>query len=48
MNHATWLKNRTSTKALDGKTPFEAVHGEAPNLARLPVLGAHIGALGWL
>ena len=42
VNHATWLKNRTSTKALDGKTPFEAVHGEAPNLTGLPVWGARV------
>ena len=34
VNHATWLKNRTSTKALDGKTPFEAVHGEAPKATK--------------
>jgi len=42
VNHATWLKNRTSTKALKGKTPFEAVHGNAPNLAGLLVWGARV------
>ena len=42
MNHAKWLKNHTSTKALKGKTPFEAVHGNTPNLAGLPVWGASV------
>ncbi|KAF9799678.1 hypothetical protein IEO21_10525 [Rhodonia placenta] len=40
--HVTWLKNRTSMKALGGMTPFEAVTGRAPGLAGLPVWGAKV------
>ena len=42
VNHATWLKNHTLMKALEGRTPFEAVYGKPPNLAGLPVWGARI------
>ncbi|KIM60858.1 hypothetical protein SCLCIDRAFT_123149 [Scleroderma citrinum Foug A] len=42
VNHATWLKNHTSTKVLEGRMPFEAVYGKPPNLAGLPVWGARI------
>ena len=42
VNHVTWLKNRTSTKALEGRMPFKAVYGKPPNLAGLPVWGAQI------
>ena len=42
MSHATWLKNHTSMKALEGKTPFEAVHGNLLNLAGLPIWGARV------
>jgi hypothetical protein len=34
-----WLKNRTSTVAVVSKTPFEAVTGKKPNLAKLPEWG---------
>ena len=30
--HVVWLMNRTSTKAVDGKTPFEAAFGKKPDL----------------
>jgi len=30
--HVVWLMNRTSTKAVEGKTPFEAVFGKKPDL----------------
>jgi Reverse transcriptase (RNA-dependent DNA polymerase)/Integrase core domain/GAG-pre-integrase domain len=30
--HVIWLMNRTSTKAVEGKTPFEAVFEKKPNL----------------
>ena len=36
VKHAVYLKNRTSTKALDGSTPFEIFYGTKPNLAGLP------------
>ena len=35
LRHATWLKNRTATRTLDGKTPFEALYGRPPNLSTL-------------
>lgn len=40
--HAIWLKNHTSTKVLDGRTPFEAVNGRPPMLLSLPVWGCHV------
>ena len=42
IKHAVYLKNRTSTKALDGKTPFEAFHGTRPNLYGLPEFGCKV------
>jgi len=30
--HVVWLMNCTSTKAVDGKTPFEATFGKKPDL----------------
>jgi transposase InsO family protein len=35
LRHAAWLKNRTATRALDGKTPYEAVYGQSPDLSDL-------------
>jgi transposase InsO family protein len=35
LRHATWLKNRTATRMLDGKTPFEALFGAPPDLSGL-------------
>ena len=40
--HAVWLKNRTSTKALDGKTPHEMLTGVKPDLADLREWGSKI------
>ncbi|GBE86172.1 hypothetical protein SCP_0900490 [Sparassis crispa] len=42
MMHATWLKNRTSTRALDGKTPFEVRYGHLPDLGDLHEFGAKV------
>src|SRR5271168_3746305 len=42
INHAVYLKNRTATKALDGKTPYEAFHGTKPNLRGLPEFGSQV------
>lgn len=39
ISHAVWLKNRTSTKALNGKTPFEAKTGQKPDLSKLKEFG---------
>jgi hypothetical protein len=35
LRHATWLKNRMATRALDGKTPCEALYGQPPDLSTL-------------
>ena len=42
IKHAVWLKNRTSTKALGGKTPYEAFYGTKPNLRGLPEFGSKV------
>ena len=42
MKHAVYLKDRTSTKALDGKTPFEIFFGVKPNLRDLPEFGTKV------
>ncbi|KAI0349163.1 hypothetical protein OH77DRAFT_1415499, partial [Trametes cingulata] len=39
---AVYLKNRTPTRALDGKTPFEAFWGWKPNLAHLHLWGCRV------
>jgi len=39
LRHATWLKNRTATRALDGKTPFEALYGTPPDLSEARLWG---------
>ncbi|XP_058004059.1 retrovirus-related Pol polyprotein from transposon TNT 1-94 [Hevea brasiliensis] len=40
VNTAVYLQNRLSTKALDGKTPFEAWFGVKPSVAHLKVFGS--------
>ncbi|OJT02864.1 Retrovirus-related Pol polyprotein from transposon TNT 1-94, partial [Trametes pubescens] len=40
--HATWLKNRTATKALDGRTPFEALNGVPPDMRGVPIWGSKV------
>src|SRR5271168_512426 len=42
IKHAVYLKNRTATKVLDGKTPYEVFHGTKPNLKGLPEFGARV------
>ena len=42
VKHAIYLKNRTSTKALDNKTPFEVFYGVKPNLCGLPEFGCRV------
>src|SRR3979490_1882725 len=39
LQHATWIKSRLATQALDGKTPYEMLYGEKHNLAGLPQWG---------
>jgi transposase InsO family protein len=42
LRHAAWLKNRTATRALDGKTPFEALYGQPPDLQSLRNWGCQV------
>ena len=42
LRHASWLKNRTATRALDGKTPFEALYGQPPDLQSLRIWGCQV------
>src|SRR5271156_5550304 len=40
--HVMWLMNRTPTKAVNGKTPFEAAFGTKPDLAEVREWGEKI------
>jgi hypothetical protein len=40
LQHATWLKNRTSMHTLDGRTPYEMLHGSKLDLKGLLEWGA--------
>jgi transposase InsO family protein len=40
--HANWLKNRTSTRALNNMTPYEALTGSKPNLSNLHEWGTKV------
>ena len=42
LKHANYLRNRTSTKALEGKTPYEVKFGMKPNLAGLHEWGSKV------
>ena len=42
ISHATWVKNRAPTRALDGKTPFEKRYGEKPSMRDLHEFGCKV------
>jgi len=42
IKHAVYIKNCTATCTLDGKTPYEMLHGKKPNLMDLPVWGTKV------
>ena len=46
---ATYLRNRSPTKAVEGKTPYEALYGVKPKVGHLRVFGctayAHVPTL---
>ena len=42
LHHATWLKNRTATRALDNKTPFEALYRTTPDLSDIQLWGCKV------
>jgi hypothetical protein len=41
IHHTVWLKNRTSTRALNGMTPYEMLHSKL-DLTDLPEWGATV------
>ena len=42
VNHATWIKNRMPTRALDGGTPFFARHGKKPDISGTVLFGTKV------
>ena len=42
LRHSTWLKNCTSTRALGGMTPWQALYGTPPDLLRLKCFGEKV------
>jgi len=42
IKHTVYVKNHTAMHALDGKTPYEMLHGKKPNLMDLPVWGTKV------
>lgn len=42
VKHAVWLKNQSSTRALDGRRPYEVAYGKKPNLVNLPEWGTKV------
>ena len=45
IQHAVWLKNRTTTYQLNGKTPFEMLFNKKPDLSNLPEWGTKVWVL---
>ena len=45
VNTAVYVRNRCSTAALDGKTPFEALTGSVPDMSHLRIFGCEAYAL---
>lgn len=42
LRHAVWLKNRTGTRALDGKMPFQVLFRRPPDLSSRRVWGCRV------
>jgi transposase InsO family protein len=42
IKHTVYIKNCTATRTLDGKTPYEMLHGKKLNLKGLPVWGTKV------
>ncbi|KZS88322.1 hypothetical protein SISNIDRAFT_418357, partial [Sistotremastrum niveocremeum HHB9708] len=40
--HAVWLKNRSPTRALGNKTPYELARGHKPDLSNLHKFGCRV------
>lgn len=42
VNTAAYLRNRTGTSGLSGKTPFEVWHGRKPDISNLRIFGSEV------
>ena len=42
MQFAMWIRNRTTTHALGGKTPYEALYGVKPDMSNLHLWGSRV------
>ncbi|SJL02247.1 uncharacterized protein ARMOST_05573 [Armillaria ostoyae] len=42
LKHAIWLKNRTLSKAIGGRTPYEVFHGSKPDLRHIHEWGCKV------
>ncbi|KAG1823400.1 uncharacterized protein BJ212DRAFT_1205226, partial [Suillus subaureus] len=40
--HAIYMKNQTSTRALNGKMPYKMLNKKKPNLAKLSLWGCQV------
>lgn len=38
--HIAYVRNRSPTRALDDRTPYEVFHGRKPNISNLPIWGS--------
>ena len=45
VRHAAYLRNRAPTRAVDGKTPFEAWNNRKPNISHLREFGCDVWVL---
>jgi hypothetical protein len=45
-NAVTYVHNRTPTRALGGRTPYEVVHGVKPDVSHLRAFGAPCAIVG--
>lgn len=45
MIHATWIKNRVPHSGLNGKSPYEQLYKEIPDISNVPAIGAKIYVL---
>jgi hypothetical protein len=39
IRHGIWIQNRSPTRALSGKTPYETCKGQVPDLSQVPPFG---------
>ena len=42
LKFAMWIRNRTTTHQLDGKTPYEAFHGVKPDVGEIHLWGSRV------